>query len=224
MGLMRTNSVIRDKVADVVYRETCFVFDTRGNAAEPSYWSGQDANEFESLRCRIPGLEDQDGRHPTPGQAKRAIERLFDKKSYLPKFAWEDPLLRFCYQVGRKNAERLTKIKIEGYLRRDFRCNDRRPAGLGRVMQIYLPVLSEVCKNLRSLTLHMGSENECINMRKAMGGDVSTPTENDDPGGDEGKTDEEKLDRIVGRVVGELRGLKHLQLGDYKDRIFQLQM
>jgi hypothetical protein len=39
----------------------------------------------------------------------------------------------------------------------------------------------------------------------------------DDAPGYRGKSDEEKLDWIVGRVVGELKGLKHLQLGNYKD-------
>jgi hypothetical protein len=32
-----------------------------------------------------------------------------------------------------------------------------------------------------------------------------------------GKTDEEKLDRVVGLVVKGLPGLQHLQLGDYKE-------
>jgi len=41
--------------------------------------------------------------------------------------------------------------------------------------------------------------------------------EDDDAWGDEGKSDEEKLDSIVGRMVEGLRGLKHIQLGDYKE-------
>ena len=86
-------------------------------------------------------------------------------------------------------------------------------------MQIYTPVLKEVCKDLRSLTMHIGYDKECIRMGKMPGGslDHSFPlTFADDASGDERKTDEEKLDRIVGRVVKGLSGLQHLQLGDYK--------
>jgi hypothetical protein len=138
---MRTCSTFHDEVADMLYGKNLFVFDARGNATWQNHRAEGNAQQFESLRFRIPGLEDQHGRTPNPRQIKRAIDRIFDKKSYLPIYAWEGPLLRFCYEVGKKNVQRLTKIKIEGHLQVCDRGGDnRQPAGLGRLMQIYTPV------------------------------------------------------------------------------------
>jgi hypothetical protein len=218
--VMRTCSTFHDEIADMLYGRNLFVFDARGNAIMQNHWAEGNAQQFESLRFRIPGLEDQHGHTPTPRQVKRAIDRIFDKKSYLPTYAWEDPLLRFCYVIGRKNVQRLTKVKIEGHLQVCDRYGDnRQPAGLGRLMQIYTPVLKEVARNLRSLTLHLGFDQEYVNMSRVFSrGEMLSfnLVEDDNACGDEGKSDEEKLDSIVGRIVEELRGLKHIQLGDYK--------
>jgi hypothetical protein len=133
----------------------------------------------------------------------------------------QDPLIRFLRVIGPKNAGRITRIKIEGHLHICSRVEDNnRPAGLGRIMQIYTPILKVTFTNLRSLTLHMGYDKECVSMDKQahkFASDDFPLTAADDAPGDRGKSDEEKLDRIVGRVVKELKGLKHLQLGDYKD-------
>ena len=216
---MRTNKQICSEIADKLYGGNLFVFDTRGNAAEPSPWSDDNAAQFEKLWYWIPGLEDFDGHTQTRRQVSRAIQRIVDEDSFLPKWAWEDPLLRFCRVVGRRNAARITRIKIEGYLRVCERMDgDRRPAGLGRVMKIYTPVLKEVFIRLRSLTFHIGVDCQCINMTKDESWHVpGQVVADDDPRDDEGKSQEAKLDAIVGRTVRQLKGLKHLQLGDYKD-------
>lgn len=147
----------------------------------------------------------------------RALDRVFVRKEYVLQYAWEHPLLRFCHQVGRKNVARLTKIKIEGHLHTCIRDDsDRRPGGLGRVMQVYTTILREICKDLRSLTLHIGYDAECVNMTRVAKWMPFDCTEDDDIHDDKGKSDEEKLNRIVGHVVRELKGLQHLQLGDYK--------
>jgi hypothetical protein len=132
-----------------------------------------------------------------------------------------DPLMRFLWVTGPKNAARITRIKIEGHLHICFGVEDNhRPAGLSRIMQIYTPILKLAFTSLRSLTLHMGYDKECISMDKQvyeLDNNSFPLTVADDVPGDRGKSDEEKLDRVVGRVVRELKGLKHLQLGDYKD-------
>jgi hypothetical protein len=185
IAAMRTNKQMHEEIADMLYGGNTFIFDTRGNAGTPSQWTEKQHREFESLRHRIPGLEDQDGRLPTQRQITRALERIFDTSSYVPQYAWEDPLLRFCHQVGKENVERLTKIKIEGHLHTDLRnATDRRPGGLGRVMQVYTPVLKDICKNLRSLTFHIGYDDECVNMTKvaSYGASFQVLAEDDDVG------------------------------------------
>ncbi|PMD33068.1 hypothetical protein L207DRAFT_535765 [Hyaloscypha variabilis F] len=171
IAAMRTNKQMHEEMADILYGGNTFIFDTRGNAGTPSQWTEKQHSEFESLRHRIPGLEDQDGRLPTQRQITRSLERIFDTSSYVPQ-----------------------------------------------VMQVYTPVLKEIYKNLRSLTFHIGYDDECVNMTKvaSYGASFQVLAEDDDVRGDEGKSDEEKLDRIVGRVVKTLPGLQHLQLGDYK--------
>jgi hypothetical protein len=220
LEILRTCKQISGEAAQVLYGENYFVFDTRGNAADPSRSFGErERGEFEALRYRIPGLEDRWGNSPSQGQVKRAIERLFDKKSYLPKFAFEDPLMRFFYEIGRENAKRLTKVKIEGHLNTRFRDEtDRRPAGLGRVLPIYTLVLKDVCKDLRSLTLHMGYSEDYLYMGSSWGHGYPTfpLPEKDDAPRDKEKSEEEKIDAVVERVVRGLPGLRHLQLGDYK--------
>lgn len=220
MGIMRTCSQLKNEVADMIYSGNTFLFDARGNAVERSFpWNETAAKEFEYLRHRIPGLEDSHGNPPRARQIGRAIERLFEK-GYLPRVAYEDPFLHFCWVIGKENVQRLTKIKIQGHLHAGFNLDksDKRPFGLGRILPIYTVVLKEVARNLRSLTLHMRYDDECLDMDKSTQWYPSFPlTRADDARGDEGKSDEEKLDSIVGRVVRELKGLKHLQLGDYRD-------
>lgn len=131
-----------------------------------------------------------------------------------------DPFMRFLWVIGPNNAARITRIEIEGHLHICFGVEDNhRPAGLGRIMQMCTPILKLAFKNLRSLTLHLGYDKEFISMDKQIRelANYSFPlTVADDAPDDRGKSDEEKLDRIVGRVVRELKGMKHLQLGDYK--------
>jgi hypothetical protein len=73
-----------------------------------------------------------------------------------------------------------------------------------------------VCKDLRSLTLHVGYDKECIQKGKTSGRDLSGyfsfSGAGDVPVG-KGKTDEGKLGGIVGRVAQAFPGLQHLQLG-----------
>ncbi|KAE9365591.1 hypothetical protein N431DRAFT_447233 [Stipitochalara longipes BDJ] len=214
IAAMRTNKQMHEEIADMLYGGNTFIFDTRDNAAEPSPWTEKERREFEGLRHRIPGLEDQEGRLPPKQQIARSLERIFEPKSYMPQYAWK---ILFCDSVTRL-------IKIEGHLHTCLRYpTDRRLGGLGRVRQVYTPVLREICKNLRSLTLHLGYDDECINMTKTVTYLGSIPlAEDDDVRGDEGKSDEEKIDGIVGRIVRELKRLKHLQLGDYKKAVIQI--
>jgi hypothetical protein len=123
--------------------------------------------------------------------------------------------------ISSKSPARITRIKIEGHLHICSGVEDnQRPAGLGCIMQIYTPILKLAFTNLRSLTLHMGHDKECTSMDKPireLAYHYFPLTVADDAADDRGKSDEEKLDRIVERVARELKGLKHLQLGDYKD-------
>jgi hypothetical protein len=112
----------------------------------------------------------------------------------------------------------LTKIKTEGHLHFGFRADgDRYPAGLGRILPLYTTILNHACKNLRSVTLHMGYDKECLNMGRQSASlqYVRFPlTGSDDARAGRSKTDEEKLDQIVGRVIKSLPALQYLQPGD----------
>jgi hypothetical protein len=70
------------------------------------------------------------------------------------------------------------------------------------------------------LTLHVGYDKERIHMGKTSGRDLSgyfSLSGADDGPADKGKTDEEKLEGVMGRIAQALPCLQHLQLGDYKD-------
>jgi hypothetical protein len=82
---------------------------------------GDDAHDaFDTLRHHILGLPIL-GDHPRPQgkpasqrQIWSAIDRMFDNDGHHPLFIYQDPWMKFFIEIGRTNAQLLTKIKIEG--------------------------------------------------------------------------------------------------------------
>jgi hypothetical protein len=223
IAVARTCKQIKEEASEVLYGSNYFVFDTRGRAMHLWEMGERGIKEFNGLRWKIPGLPNKHGILPSQRQTSKAISHLFNKKSYQPTFSFEDPFLRFCRQVGRQNISRMKRVKIEGHLKiGGFRSIEgESPIGLARLLPIYVVVLRDVCKDLRSLTLHMGHGENSLYMGNGRYSSywqsgTGLQVEEDDVQGEEGKSDEEKIDNAVRKVAEGLPGLQHLQLGDYK--------
>lgn len=131
------------------------------------------------------------------------------QNTFLPR---HDPLLCFLHKIGPENASKVLRITIEGDftpLRPFGLPNPTNPSpgiGFAGILSMHTLVLNIVCPNLRSLTLHMAGGTS-TKRAHLWGYDVDQGS---------GKTNEQKLDETVGKVVEGLPNLQHLQLGNYK--------
>jgi hypothetical protein len=62
ISTMRTCKKFSNEVAEVIYSENRYIFDTRLSAAMPSSLEERDLKKFESIRHQLPGLRDKHGR------------------------------------------------------------------------------------------------------------------------------------------------------------------
>jgi hypothetical protein len=120
VALLSTCKQIALEGAKILYGENTFVFDTSGKPPF-THLRGDDAHDaFDTLRHHILGLPIL-GDHPRPQgkpasqrQIWSAIDRMFDNDGHHPLFIYQDPWMKFFIEIGRTNAQLLTKIKIEG--------------------------------------------------------------------------------------------------------------
>jgi hypothetical protein len=108
----------------------------------------------------------------------------------------------------------LRSVKLEGTFKTansGFEDADRRLLGFASFLSIYTLILGKVCVNMRKLTLNI-----------EKGKDFSKISARDCPCWDNGlwdvsgRSDLEKIDEIVGKVVRGLPNLRELRLGEYK--------
>ena len=109
----------------------------------------KEAHQFD----RLPSTQNKDGSEKTPVQARRAVEHLFKKNVYQPRFAVMHHLLHFFRPVGKGNVSFLRKIKVEGALSKLLGyCAFRDALEMRLAIYTFLP--KEVCANLQKLILH----------------------------------------------------------------------
>ncbi|KAL2064455.1 hypothetical protein VTL71DRAFT_4949 [Oculimacula yallundae] len=108
-------------------------------------------------------------------------------------------------------------IKIEGHFRTTHRSSPS-PVGLVRLLPIYTTVLNSVCLDMRSLSIHMGTETRFLFMGRGVCPSKSSDSflEMRDGGITGARTDDDLIDKSVERLVHGLPTLTMLQLGDYK--------
>lgn len=228
IAVARTCKQLMDEVSDAVYGGNTFVFDDRDKAANGHRWDERQVKEFNGLRYKIPGLPDKHGHPPSRRQIDNAIVGLFGKSSFQSTFNSENPFLRFCYEAGPEDVARLTKIKFQGHFKTALHhTGDDVPIGLARLLPMYSTILKH-CGYLWSLTLNVGS-SECglcmgsyagwpgsTSMRWEVDPALGDYLQFDNAEGENGKSEEAKIDNAVRKIVQALPQLKHLQLGDYK--------
>lgn len=164
LTFLLTCKQIEEENTQVLYGGNTFAFDARGDASCGYPWTAEEKAKFRQTRWRIPGLPHPNGSPQTIEETAKAIDQLF-KKGWQPKFIYEDSFFRFCSIVGRKNVAFLTRVKIEGHFKTDRRKFSTR-AGLARLLPLHTAVLTNVCLDLWSLSLHMGTDTRYLYMGK----------------------------------------------------------
>ena len=203
INALQTCKQIHSEAREILYSENTFVFNTRGTAPFTHHRGVHEHDTLSSSHNLIPGLANADGTPASGGQIRWAIDRMFQQGAH-PKFIFRDPLTKFFSEIGRTNASLISKAKIEGYFKTaedHWRFRNERPVGLARILSIHTTVLSQVCHDLRELTIHVGSNNELWD---------------DDLQKQSCKTDEERIDNAIEKVASSLPGLQKLQLGHYR--------
>ena len=214
LSMLQANKQALAECSAVLYGENTFAF-TTGLKGPLRYQSVVHLHdEFRHFPHWIPGRPNKNGAPQTQRQLNKAINRMFVHDGFLPKFVGRDPMLQFFHRIGHANASLLTKVKIEGRMKTVYNTLpnellDNEPIGFGRILDILTIVLKNVCPNLRELTLHMEDRIQNTNSKDRMRWD-------NDPYDRLRKSDEQRIDEVVGKVVNTLDSLKALALvGQY---------
>lgn len=218
LALLRVSKQVLQECREVLYGENAFAFNTSPRFEYP--YRLHEPKEFEHYPHWIPGMARKDGSPQTPRQVKSGIERMFFPDGFLPKFVARDPMLQFFHRIGRVNTSLLTKILIEGEMKTVWdsflSADEPEPKldrysyriGFSRMLDILTTVLKEVCPNLRELTLIMRYYE---NPRQISPGNLW----DEDPCNKANKTDDERIDEVVEKVLTRLDSVKDLKLGPY---------
>ncbi|KAH6669522.1 hypothetical protein B0J14DRAFT_121518 [Halenospora varia] len=216
-GIAATCKLIHDEVLDLLYGENWFVFDNRGNALAFTGY-GDDEKEHKEylwLQRAMPDIF-QEGDYPIDEQKlSTELDRLFDKGSFLSKFFYGTSMTRFFHIIGKENAARIKKVKIQGLLKTILGSGDLRPLGFCRLVPLQAKILGSICGNFRELILDLSYSDRVLLM-----GDLDVPRWqefhwDDDAKSTTGMSDEEKIDVAVRKIVACIPTLRRLQLGEY---------
>lgn len=202
LAILRVNKQALSECRKVLYGENTFAFNTASYAHQNEHY----------LHC-IPRCPEKNGIPQTSRQLNKAIDRMFVSGGFFPNFVSRDPILQFFHRIGRVNASLLTKIKLEGRMKtmKNDVPDERqayRPLGFSQILNIAVAVLKNVCPDLRELILRMEDKHKNGNFKEAMLWD-------DDPYNKARKSDVERIDELVERVVVNLDSLKVLKLEGY---------
>jgi len=204
IALLQTCKQIALEGAAMLYGANCFVFDTSGNPPFSNKSGVHEHYAFDTHREHIPGIsymEDPrrpehfypNGRQASKRDIWAAIDKMFDKPGYHSPFVFRDPLMNFFMEIGRGNARLIKKVKFEGKFltaKEGKNTMHAQPIGFARLLHIYTVILRNVCKDLTTVTLH----------RKGTEGSRWE----DDLYRNSGKSDDEKIDEAVWRLINGL--------------------
>lgn len=213
LSILRVNKQALSECREVLYGQNAFVFNTGSERPFQSQRGIHEHDEVEHFPHWIPGMLQKNGAPQTTRQLDKAINRMFIRGGFLPKFVARDPMLQFFHRIGRVNASLLTRIKIEGCMKTVSNVTPEetwgdKPLGFARVLNILTVVLRNVCPNLRELELHMEDKVRDRDFKDTMLWD-------DDPYNNAGKSDKERIDEVVEKVITSLDSLKVLRLEAY---------
>ncbi|KAF8861896.1 hypothetical protein BDZ45DRAFT_739770 [Acephala macrosclerotiorum] len=217
--MLRVCKQIYEECSQVLYSENTFAFIT-GSGRPLNSRHAHEPDELSHYLRQIPGYLRQ-----TRSQFSKSLDMLFSRiidehyrnvPGFRPKFVARDPMLDFFNRIGRINTSLLTKIEIEGCMKtlynfepdEDMENVEIKPFALGfaQILPIFTTVLKNTCPNLRVLTLHMEDKKS----------DRERYLWDWDPYNNAAKTDDERIDKVVERVVSGLDSLEALNLGGYK--------
>ena len=228
LDIMRVCKAISLEVREVFYGENTFAFDTRARASITGYrHKDLKPSALSWQRSCVPAVPNDNGRPRTDQRLSTTMRNMFDKKRYQPTYTFEDSLMHFFNIIGPINASMVTKVKIEGHYKVTEAAWDGLPTGLSRILPVYSIILKRVCSNLRSLTIHMGTDTRPVYMgpgtvehgRNDNRDEVKfyvADLEHEEPFDQSTGSQDEKIDAMVKRVVEDLPSLLELKLGDYK--------
>jgi hypothetical protein len=209
VAILRTCRQIHREAAQVLYGENAFVFDTRG-MPNPC----PDFIRLDSCCHRSCAIYEWRDKLRSQKPVSTAIDQLLRTDIYQPGDIRFDPLRLFFGKIGRRHASFITKIKIEGHFQTATSWyNGLRVVDLAVLLPFYTEILRDMCKNLRTITLHMG--NKWTVYRNNPAGFiylVQYPLSHDN--WDE--RDDRNVNEAVGNLAYSIPWLKHLQLGDCK--------
>ncbi|CZR54620.1 uncharacterized protein PAC_04504 [Phialocephala subalpina] len=225
LGILRANKQALEECSQILYGENTFAFIT--GSSRP--FDGQHVHEYDELSHfpdYIPGHPNsKNGRPQSQVKISNNLDRMFykiigedgkPKGAFRPKLVARDPMLTFFWRIGRMNTSLLTKIQIEGCMKTLHKPDPDdeldnvtvhvKGLGFGRMLPFFTTILKNTCPHLRVLTLHM--EDDKWNMIQYLW--------DDDQYGNTGKTDDERIDEVVEKVVSSLESLEVLNLGGHK--------
>lgn len=216
IALLSVCKQLREECAQVLYGENTFAFITSNSRPlNPKYV--HDVDEFTHYPSLVPGLQDKYGRPQSRNKTIEAIDSIFTPGAFRAKFVARDTMLDFFHRIGRFNTSFLKKIEIEGRMKNAWESEAEDGGikynsfwmGLPRILPILTTVLKHTCPHLRALTLHM--EDRAYDFDEE-----SNRRWDDDLANRARKTDEERIDKVVEKVVLGLDTLEVLQLGGHK--------
>lgn len=181
-----------------------FVFDTSGQAPYTNPCGIHPHNTFSVRPDLIPGLEYLDGSPMSQRKARIALEQMFDPVAKRhPGFILRDPLMKFLLQIGLRNAVLITKIVIEGIFKTAENIPGKMhqsPPSFKHLLPVYTNTMNYVCPNITELTLH---QKEGVQLW------------DDDLDNKFGKSDNQRIEEVMEKVVKGLPYLQVLHLGNY---------
>lgn len=128
-----------------------------------------------------------------------------------PTFITTNPMFIFARTIGRKNFFLIRNIKIEGGIKTADFLNIHGHVSLARALPYYTLFLNAVCGDLRKLTLNVNYTHP----DEQYGRGHASFDRDDDYENYLQRTDSERIDDMVGKVVAALPNLKILRLGEY---------
>lgn len=184
---MRGNKQTHKEAVEFLYGRNTLVFDTEDLHAQSVLNDEPDC---------IPGLPriDQDGNRqfPSGSETSDAIQKLFSRTIHHPRFIWHDHFIHFLTRIGPTNVNFLRKIKFNGIFKTGGVANQSGILGFLELLSIYTTILNHACRNLKQLTLHLGTEGQYVDSRVD---------------GETAKTDGELIDDVMKTLVEGLPGL-----------------
>ncbi|CAG8959509.1 hypothetical protein HYFRA_00001408 [Hymenoscyphus fraxineus] len=220
--ILRTCQKLYAEGSEILYGENLFVFNSIREPYEGGFKYFRVDDDLTRFEYHLPGIS-RDPSLVSKNQVSAALQELFDPSMPYPKVMSEadtypftefippqafrppftgysiifwDSFLAFFRQIGILNASLLTKIKLEGifYGHWPLPGETTAPLDFSDMLRCYVTVMSRICVNLKSLTLHTPYAH-------AQDYDAKM-----------------RAEESVALIVNSLPGLRKMQLGQYRLR------